>query len=62
VRGDLSTREFVAFWQRDGRVTAAMDVNVWDVGDDLKAIIGSTGPIDPARLADPDVALGNVVQ
>ena len=33
VRGDLAAREFVAFWLRDGRVTAGMNVNVWDVGD-----------------------------
>ena len=29
VRGDLDGREFVAFWLRDGRLTAAMNVNVW---------------------------------
>jgi 3-phenylpropionate/trans-cinnamate dioxygenase ferredoxin reductase subunit len=62
VRGGMDTREFVAFWQREGRVTAAMNVNVWDVGDDLKAIIASGRAIDPARLVDPDVALGSVVQ
>ena len=37
VRGDLDAREFIAFWQRDGAVTAAMNVNVWDVVDDLRA-------------------------
>ena len=40
VRGDLDEREFIAFWHRDGVVTAAMNVNVWDVVEDLKAIIG----------------------
>ena len=39
VRGSTADREFIAFWQRDGVVTAAMNVNVWDVVDDLKAII-----------------------
>ena len=39
IRGDLAGREFIAFWQRDGIVTAAMNVNVWDVVEDLKAII-----------------------
>lgn len=56
VRGD--GRELVAFWLRDGRVRAAMNVNVWDGVDDLKALSG-TAP-DPARLADPDVPLGSV--
>ena len=41
VRGDLDPREFIAFWHRDGVVTAAMNVNVWDVVEDLKAIVAS---------------------
>ena len=30
-RGDPAAREFVAFWLRDGRVAAGMNVNVWGV-------------------------------
>jgi 3-phenylpropionate/trans-cinnamate dioxygenase ferredoxin reductase subunit len=55
IRGDLGSGEFVAFWQRDGVVTAAMNVNVWDVNDDLRAVVGHR--VTPERLADPDVAL-----
>lgn len=54
-RGDVAGREFLAFWQRDGRVVAGMNVNVWDVNDDLKALVQSGRVIDPARLADPSV-------
>ena len=61
VRGDLDAREFVAFWHRDGVVSAAMNVNVWDVVDDLKAIVAAERPVDPDRLADPRVAFGDVV-
>ena len=43
VRGDLAGRELVAFWRRDGRVLAGMNVNVWDVVDDVQALIRS-GP------------------
>ncbi len=57
VRGELSSREFIAFWHRDGVVTAAMSVNVWDVVEDLRSLIESGRPIDAVRLADPDVAL-----
>ena len=60
VRGDLATRTFIAFWHRGGVVSAAMNVNVWDVVDDLKAIVRSRRPLDPARLADPNVALADV--
>jgi 3-phenylpropionate/trans-cinnamate dioxygenase ferredoxin reductase component len=61
VRGDRDGREFIAFWHRAGVVTAAMNVNVWDVVDDLKAIIESGAAIDPTRLADPDVPLRELV-
>ena len=57
VRGDQGTREFIAFWLHDGRVVAGMNVNVWDVVDDVKAIIRSRAVVDPARLADPAVPL-----
>jgi 3-phenylpropionate/trans-cinnamate dioxygenase ferredoxin reductase component len=60
VRGDLAGREFVAFWHRDGVVNAAMNVNVWDVVEDLKAIIDGARPVDPARLADPGVPLADL--
>jgi 3-phenylpropionate/trans-cinnamate dioxygenase ferredoxin reductase subunit len=60
VRGSVAEREFIAFWQRDGVVTAAMNVNVWDVVDDLKAIVASQRPLDPGRLGDPAVALAEL--
>lgn len=55
LRGDLAGGEFIAFWTRDGVVTAAMNVNVWDVNDDLRAVVGHRVPTD--RLADPDTDL-----
>jgi 3-phenylpropionate/trans-cinnamate dioxygenase ferredoxin reductase component len=60
VRGSLTDREFIAFWHRGGVVTAAMSVNVWDVVDDLKAIVARGGPLEPDRLADPAVPLGEL--
>jgi 3-phenylpropionate/trans-cinnamate dioxygenase ferredoxin reductase subunit len=57
VRGDLDRREFIAFWLAGGRVLAGMNVNVWDVGDPIKALIRAGRPVDPDALADPDTAL-----
>jgi 3-phenylpropionate/trans-cinnamate dioxygenase ferredoxin reductase subunit len=56
-RGDTATREFIAFWLREGRVLAGMNVNVWDVVDDISALITSKREVDRGRLADPDVPL-----
>jgi 3-phenylpropionate/trans-cinnamate dioxygenase ferredoxin reductase subunit len=56
VRGDLDAREFVAFWLDDGnRIKAAMNVNLWDVVDEIKPLILAGKAVDPARLADPAV-------
>jgi 3-phenylpropionate/trans-cinnamate dioxygenase ferredoxin reductase subunit len=57
LRGDPAAREFVAFWLKDGLVTAGMNVNVWDVGDAIKALIGSRRPVDVERLRDTGVPL-----
>ncbi|MEZ0449216.1 NAD(P)/FAD-dependent oxidoreductase [Cellulomonas sp. ICMP 17802] len=58
VRGDPAGSELVAFWLRDGRVRAAMNVNVWDVNDRLRALVGRRIP--PERLADESVPLAEL--
>jgi NADPH-dependent 2,4-dienoyl-CoA reductase/sulfur reductase-like enzyme len=56
TRGDVAKREFVAFWlDGDDRIVAAMNVNVWDVPDQIKPWIADRKPVDPARLADESV-------
>ena len=62
VRGDLGKREFIAFWTRDGRVVAGMNVNVWDVTDPIKDLIRSRAVVDSDQLGDPDVPLENLTQ
>ncbi|TCO48133.1 NAD(P)/FAD-dependent oxidoreductase [Actinocrispum wychmicini] len=54
-RGDVPKREFIAFWLKDNRVLAGMNVNIWDVVDPIKALIRSGHTVDPDRLADPGV-------
>jgi len=56
-RGDPDGGEFIAFWLRDGRVLAGMNVNVWDVTDRIQELIRSRQRVDVDRLADPDVPL-----
>jgi 3-phenylpropionate/trans-cinnamate dioxygenase ferredoxin reductase subunit len=61
VRGDLAAREFVAFWvdERD-RIKAAMNVNVWDVVDEIKPLIRAGTRVDLAKLADPAIGYADV--
>ncbi|MGH3191323.1 MAG: NAD(P)/FAD-dependent oxidoreductase [Streptosporangiaceae bacterium] len=56
-RGDPATGEFIAFWLSSGAVVAGMNVNVWDVSDDIQSLIRSRRPIDPSRLANPDIPI-----
>ena len=49
-RGSPEDLEFIAFWLSAGRVVAAMNVNVWDVTDDLQRLIRSGAVVDPAEL------------
>jgi 3-phenylpropionate/trans-cinnamate dioxygenase ferredoxin reductase subunit len=47
---------FVVFWLSSGRVLAGMNVNVWDVTDEIQALVraGYAGrAVDRAALADP---------
>jgi 3-phenylpropionate/trans-cinnamate dioxygenase ferredoxin reductase subunit len=65
LRGDPTSNEFMAFWvvpEGDGvRVLAGMHVNVWDTMDAVQVLIRDRTPVDRARLADPGVALTDVV-
>ncbi len=60
LRGDPSGREFLAFWLKGGRVLAAMNANVWDQGDGIKALIRAGATVDADRLADPSVLLAEL--
>jgi 3-phenylpropionate/trans-cinnamate dioxygenase ferredoxin reductase subunit len=59
-RGDPASREFIAFWLHDGVVAAAMNANVWGVTDVLQGLTRSRARVEPARLADPSVALADL--
>ena len=60
LRGDPAGREFLAFWLKDGRVLAGMNVNIWDQGDDIKALIRGAATVDADLLADPSFPLADL--
>ncbi|MFJ8729956.1 NAD(P)/FAD-dependent oxidoreductase [Streptomyces bauhiniae] len=61
IRGDAGKREFIAFWVREGRVLAGMNVNVWDVTEHIQRLIRSGAEVDVEALADPHVPLADLV-
>jgi 3-phenylpropionate/trans-cinnamate dioxygenase ferredoxin reductase subunit len=59
-RGDPAGNEFLVFWLRDRIVQAAMNVNVWDQGDELEALVAARIPVDVARLGQEGTPLSAV--
>ena len=60
LRGDLAGREFLAFWLKDGRVLAGMNANLWDQGEDIKALVRSGAIINAESLADSSIPLAEL--
>lgn len=51
LRGDLEANEFIAYWlDAQSRVTAGMNVGIWDVNDTLRGLVGTR--VDRAELTD----------
>jgi 3-phenylpropionate/trans-cinnamate dioxygenase ferredoxin reductase subunit len=61
-RGDRGSREFIAFWLRDDKVLAAMNVNTWGLGEAIEALVRAQQPVDPSDLVDPDADLAALVR
>jgi 3-phenylpropionate/trans-cinnamate dioxygenase ferredoxin reductase subunit len=55
IRGDAHSGSFITFWIRDGTVTAAMNVNIWDVNDQLRELVGRA--VSTAHLRDTTIGL-----
>lgn len=64
IRGSLQEKQFLAFWQRDGRVVAGMSVN-WPRAAKpqkvIKQLVSARIPVSPDVLADPDVPLDGLL-
>ena len=61
-RGDVAAREFIAFWLKDERLVAGMNMNIWDVSDPIRELIRSRQRLDPRALADPDLPLSQLLE
>jgi 3-phenylpropionate/trans-cinnamate dioxygenase ferredoxin reductase subunit len=59
-RGDRAKRKFIAFWLQSGVVVAGMNVNVWDVNEQVQGLIKSARVVDETRLADKAIELASI--
>jgi 3-phenylpropionate/trans-cinnamate dioxygenase ferredoxin reductase subunit len=51
------SREVIVFWLYEQRIQAGMNINIWDVADDIERLITSERPINADDLADPAIPL-----
>ncbi|MFE2626441.1 oxidoreductase C-terminal domain-containing protein, partial [Streptomyces sp. NPDC059374] len=61
IRGDAGKREFIAFWVKEGRVLAGMNVNVWDVTEPIQKLIRSRAQVNTENLANPHIPLEDLI-
>jgi 3-phenylpropionate/trans-cinnamate dioxygenase ferredoxin reductase subunit len=57
MRGDREGGEFMAFWLKDRRVIAGMNINVWDVNEQVQALIRSRREVERELLASEEISL-----
>jgi 3-phenylpropionate/trans-cinnamate dioxygenase ferredoxin reductase subunit len=60
-RGDRKRREVIVFWLNHDVVVAGMNVNVWDVADQIAKLVASRGRVHHERLADMSVGLDELL-
>jgi hypothetical protein len=46
-------RQLIVFWLSEQRVQAGMNINIWDVADDIERLVESLHPANVDDLADP---------
>lgn len=60
-RGERDSRQFIAFWLAGGRVLAGMNVNVWDVNEQIRALVRSREQVDKRALCDTQTPLESLI-
>jgi len=54
--------QVIVFWLQEQRVLAGMNINIWDVAGDIERLVQSAHPVNTDDLANPGVALTNLLQ
>jgi 3-phenylpropionate/trans-cinnamate dioxygenase ferredoxin reductase component len=54
-------RQLIVFWLSEQRIQAGMNINIWDVADDIERLVESPHPAITDDLADPGIPLDSVL-
>ena len=60
-RRHADPRQLIVFWLQKQRVQAGMNINIWDVADDIERLVQSPHPVVTDDLADPGIPLDSVL-
>jgi 3-phenylpropionate/trans-cinnamate dioxygenase ferredoxin reductase component len=55
-------RQLIVFWLSEQRVQAGMNLNIWDVADDIERLVQSSQPANTDDLADAGIPLASLLQ
>jgi 3-phenylpropionate/trans-cinnamate dioxygenase ferredoxin reductase component len=61
-RGEVAAHEFVAFWLKNQRLVAGLNMNVWDASEPIRELIRSRRALDPRDLGDPAIPLSQLLE
>jgi 3-phenylpropionate/trans-cinnamate dioxygenase ferredoxin reductase component len=54
-------RQLIVFWLSEQRVQAGMNINIWEVADDIERLVQSPHPADIDDLAHPAIPLASLL-
>jgi 3-phenylpropionate/trans-cinnamate dioxygenase ferredoxin reductase subunit len=54
-------RQLIVFWLSEQRIQAGMNINIWDVADDIERLVESPHPAITDDLVDPGIPLDSVL-
>jgi 3-phenylpropionate/trans-cinnamate dioxygenase ferredoxin reductase component len=60
-RRHADPRQLIVFWLQKQRVQAGMNINIWDVADDIERLVQSPHPAITDDLADPGIPLDSAL-
>ena len=59
-RRHADSDQMIVFWLSEQRVQAGMNINIWDVADDIERLIQSARPINADDLGNPAIPLATL--
>jgi 3-phenylpropionate/trans-cinnamate dioxygenase ferredoxin reductase subunit len=60
-RRHADPRQLIVFWLQKQRVQAGMNINIWEVADDIERLVQSPHPAITDDLADPGIPLDSAL-